>query len=224
MSQADRSRYYQTLKDAGVPLSKQYRDYTTEELKEAYDHLISQIAARAVAATPPAPEAPRSERNPDELPGERLNTQEEDEPIRVDEVGLIWYQEEVRKPSGAKPRGRRVLKYTDPGTVTEQRQSGDFVETFEVAGKQSIASEVKITLPSYQVGIYRDPKIPFKIHVYNGTRGFNLFEVQKFYGGADLVPMEIKRIYVANDLCYDIRTTIRAIENEHRQMQLTGRA
>jgi hypothetical protein len=37
------------------------------------------------------------------------------------------------------------------------------------------------------------------------------------------VPEECKRVYIENDLCYDIRTVIRAISNEHRQLQLMGR-
>ena len=84
-------------------------------------------------------------------------------------------------------------------------------------------AEVKITLPSYQVGIYKDPRFPFKIHCYNGREGFNLFEVQRYYGGAELVPEECKRVYIENDLCYDVRTVIRAIQSEHRQLQLIGR-
>jgi hypothetical protein len=58
------------------------------------------------------------------------------------------------------------------------------------------------------------------VHVYNDKQGFDLFEVQKYYGGAELVPTEIKRIYVENVLCYDIRTTVRAIQSEFRQLQL----
>ena len=83
-------------------------------------------------------------------------------------------------------------------------------------------NEVKITLPSYQVGVFLDPRFPFKIHTYNGAQGFDLFDIQKYYGGSDLVPSEIKRVYVSNDLCYDIRTTIRAIQNEAREIQLKG--
>jgi hypothetical protein len=98
------------------------------------------------------------------------------------------------------------------------------VETFEVSGTAARRpSEVKITLPSYQVGIYKDRRFPFKIHVYNGNQGFDLFEVQNYYGGAELVPTEVKRMYVENVLCYDIRTTVRAIQTEFRQLQLAGK-
>ena len=44
--------------------------------------------------------------------------------------------------------------------------------------------------------------------------------VQEFYGGAEMVPADIKRIYVSHMLCYDIRTVIRAIESEYRREQL----
>jgi len=100
--------------------------------------------------------------------------------------------------------------------------NGRYIETFEVAGSEQRSGEVKITMPSYQVGVFLDPRFPFKIHTYNGLRGFDLFDVQKFYGGGDLVPPSIKRVYIANDLCYDIRTTIRAVEEEYRQSQLKG--
>lgn len=174
--------------------------------------------------TPP-PVAPVAKANPDEMPGQRLNNAAELEPIRVDpDTGFVWYQEEVRKPAYPKPRGRRVLKYMDAGIKTETVQDGQYVETFEVAG-EGVArpSEAKITLPSYQVGIYKDRRFPFKIHVYNEIRGFDLFEVQNYYGGAELVPPDIKRIYVENVLCYDIRTTVQSIQREYRQLQLQGK-
>lgn len=167
---------------------------------------------------------PQRAADPNEMPGQRLNTQPEDLPIRIDEMGREWYQEEVRKPSYPKPRGRRVLKYMERGVKTETVQNGEYVETFEVAGVGAARpAEVKITLPSYQVGIYRDPRFPFKIHCYGDREGFDLFQVQDFYGGAELVPEVCKRIYVENDLCYDIRSVVRAIQNEHRQLQLMGK-
>jgi hypothetical protein len=178
-------------------------------------------------ARAPQPVAPVAERNPAEMPGQRLNQGDGSEltPIRTDENGLVWYQEEVRKPAFPKPRGRRVLKYMESGVKVETVQSGEYVETFEVADGRAARreSEVKITLPSYQVGIYKDKRFPWKIHVYNEVRGFDLFEVQNYYGGAELVPQEIKRMYVENVLCYDIRTTVRAVQTEYRQQQLQNR-
>lgn len=175
-------------------------------------------------APEPAPGPPvQTAADPDELPGQRLN-KGYDEPIRVDEQGRTWYQEEVRKPAYPKPRGRRVLKYMDTGVKTETVQNGEYVETFEVAGVgDPKPAEVKITLPSYQVGIYKDPRYPFRIHCYNEREGFDLFEVQDFYGGAELVPETVKRIYIENDLCYDIRSVVRTIAAEHRHLQLQGK-
>ena len=162
--------------------------------------------------------------DPNEMPGQRLNTQPEDEPIRIDELGRAWFQEEVRKPSYPKPRGRRVLKYMERGVKVDTVQNGEYVETFEVAGTGTPhPAEVKITLPSYQVGIYKDPRFPFRIHCYNDREGFNFFEVAEFYGGVELVPEACKRVYVENDLCYDIRSVVRAIQAEHRQLQLMGK-
>lgn len=263
MSQADKSAYFQALKAAGVEFTKHYREYTEQELGEAYQRL-QQAQQAEEAARPPAPPAPLidvsvpeeeapagffglgepepapvpeqtttptpapavqvRERDPNEVAGARLNTKEEWEPIRTDEHGRVWYQEEVLKPAFPKPRGRRVLQYTDTGTKRQTVKAGEFTETFEVAGDSRVASEVKITLPSYQVGIYKDPRFPFRVHVYNGKQGFDLFEVQNFYGGSELVPADIKRMYVENVLCYDVRTTIRSIQTEHRQNQLMRKA
>lgn len=171
------------------------------------------------------PDVPRmGDADPAEMPGQRLNTKSEEEPIRIDDMGRAWYQEEVKKPAYPKPRGRRVLKYMERGVETKTVQNGEYVETFEVAGEGTPRpAEVKITLPSYQVGIYKDPRFPFRIHCYNGREGFNLFEVDEYYGGAELVPEMCKRVYIENDLCYDVRSVVRAIQAEHRQLQLTGR-
>ena len=205
------------------------QQFDPDAMAAAYDDFVGHDEPK-VAPPPedPAPQTgtlpPLREANPEEMAGERQNSQPEDEPIRVDEQGRIWYQEEVRKPAFPKPRGRRVLKYMDSGVEKQVVKSGDYIEEFEVAGtKGSRPSEVKITLPSYQVGIYKDPRFPFRIHVYNDNQGFDLFEVQEFYGGPELVPAEAKRKYVENVLCYDIRTTVRAIESEFRRLQLAGK-
>lgn len=240
LGQQTKGRYYRALKAAGVPLEKHYREFSAEELIElagengVSPEPVEQSAPAApqaarVAVPPPVAAAPAvpapMPRDPNEMPGQRLNTKAEDEPIRVDENGLIWYQEEVLKPAAPRPRGRRVLKYLETGVEVETVQNGEYVEEFEVAGKGvGRPAEIKITLPSYQVGIYKDPRFPFKIHTYNGTQGFDLFEVEEYFGGSEMVPEDVKRMYVQNDLCYDIRTVIRAIQTEYRQMQLTGRA
>lgn len=186
---------------------------------------------------PPAPEAkpePKPKPEPEPKPvliggldprehaGVQQNAVAEDEVIEIDEHGNRWYQREVNKPGYAKPRGRRILRYEDPGVKIEHIKVGDYVETFEVAGDPKTArpAEVKITLPSYQTGIYQPPNMPFRVHTYQGARGFNMRDVQKYYGGRDLVPSTIKRTYVSTDLCYDIQSTIRTIENEYRERVL----
>lgn len=236
MSQSDKAFYYKALKEAGTEFDRHYREYSTAELKAAYDALppwqaverVDPVAPEPVVEEPvlrTSPAAPLKDRDPNEMAGQRLNSKDEDEPIRTDEQGRVWYQEEVTKPSYPKPRGRRVLTYMDSGVQQQTVTNGQYQETFEVAGDPSNArpAEVKITLPSYQVGIYRDPRFPFKVHTYNGLEGFDLFEVQEYWGGAELVPAEVKRIYVENVLCYDIRTTVRAIESEYRRLQLAGK-
>ncbi len=197
-----------------------------DALKAAYNAVVEEPEPDTVPLDEPvkAQYPMNNQADPEELPSQRLNTALPDDVIRVDDEGRMWYQEEVQKPAYPKPRGRRVLKYVEHGVKTETVQNGEYIETFEIAGEgPGRPAEVKITLPSYQVGIYKDPRFPFKIHCYNGREGFALFEVHEFYGGAELVPEMCKRIYIENDLCYDIRSVIRAIQAEHRQLQLTGR-
>lgn len=262
MSQTVKAAYFNALKTAGIKFDKHYREYSTQELKDAYLKLTGgpelevpdeeppdlpplpeQPAATGEAPPPgsffgldepepePAPqEPPRAPvavrpADPNEMAGQRQNSQGLDEPIRIDpETGREWYQEEVLKPAYPKPRGRRVLTYMESGVQEQQTRAGQFTETFEVAGDgPARVAEVKITLPSYQVGIYKDPRFPFKIHTYNQVEGFDLFEVREYYGGAELVPASCKLMYVENVLCYDIRSVVRSIEAEFRQLQLTGK-
>lgn len=230
MSQGDKSAYYRALKSAGVEFDKHYRDYTTSELQAAFDQLkdggmdieLQAPQEPAPVAVQPTPNIPVTARAADVLPGERALRDRE--PIRQDEQGLIWYQEEVRKPAYPKPRGRRVLRYLETGVKTQTVQTGEYTETFEISGDlRTREAEVKITLPSYQVGIYKDPRFDFLIHVYNEARGFDYFDINRYYGGAELVPDDIKKVYIQNVLCYDIRTVIRSITTEARRLQLTGK-
>ena len=242
MSHSDKSAYYQALKSLGREFDKPYNQYTTAELKEMCDAAGLSVALPA----PPPPrqrqrqsqpqpqyqepreepkfrmsDIPFSDEPVEQFAGELAYRNSEDAPVRRDSSGRVWFREEIRKPSIPKERRRRKIKYIDPGTKTISARVGEYTETFEVAGEGRRESEVSMTLPSYQVGIYLHPAFPFRIHCYNGVEGFDLFEVQEFYGAADLVPSEIKRIYVENDLCYDIRTTVRAINDEYRRNQLS---
>jgi hypothetical protein len=175
----------------------------------------------------PAPVAPPAPARPElgEMAGERLNTKSDEEILYVDEDGRAWLQKEVLKPAFPKPRGRRVLRYSDPGVVKQTVKDGEYTETFEVAGdsRNSTPSEIKITLPSYQVGICRDPRYPFRVVTYSGREGFHYLDVEEYYGGPELVPAVCKRMYVENALCYDMRSVIRAISEEYRALQLSGR-
>ena len=233
-----KSDLYNQLKGSGAELSRSFPDYTIDRLTEELEAAgIAPVVTgpeysesyEPPEQTTPDPEQPQvrlpvAPQDPEEMPAQRLNTGGSDEPIRVDEEGRIWYQEEVQKPAYPKPRGRRVLQYVDTGVKTETVQNGEYVETFEVAGVgEGRPAQIKITLPSYQVGIFKDPRFPFRIHTYNGRQGFALTEVQDYWGGAEMVPPSVKRVYVENDLCYEIRSVVQAIQAEHRQMQLTGR-
>lgn len=193
-------------------------------IQQGAPDLIMQRGAPEPIMKESAPEQHRSPTtqglDPDEHAGITLNTHVY-EPVEVDAAGNKWFQKEVRKPGYAKPRGRRVLREAEYESKKQKVQDGRYTESFEVAGEPTgRESEVKITLPSYQTGIYQAPNMPFKIHTYNGVRGFDLRDVQRYYGGSDLVPDTIKRCYVSTDLCFDITTTIRAIENEYRERVL----
>lgn len=248
MSQTEKAKYYKALQDRGVNFDKHYREYNTDELRQAYVTLTGDQSPLGVAEEPlddepstiedlppssffgldkaaadvaPPPAAPAV---PTEMAGVRQNTTGIDEVLRVDDQGRQWFQEEILKPASPRPRARRVLTYLETGVQEKQVKVGEYIETFEVAGEgPGRTAEVKITLPSYQVGIFKDPRFPFRVHTYNGRQGFDLNDVQDYYNGAELVPQEVKRIYVENVLCYDIRTTVRAIESEYRQMQLLGK-
>ena len=220
MSQGTKSQLYQELKSAGVVFDRHYREYSTDELQASVDLLRQQPGYVAPAPKPVEPQLRLRQAEPEYAAQRAYQRDDGEKPIRTDENGFIWFREEVKKPAFPKSRARRKLTYLEPGVTSQTVVNGKYVETFEVAGDEHRTGEVRITMPSYQVGVYLDPRFPFKVHVYNDNRGFDLFDVQKFYGGGDLVPQEIKRLYVANDLCYDIRTTIRAIQAEARQLQL----
>lgn len=240
MTQATKGALWQELKEAGVEFPRHYREYTMEQLQRVKNDLD----ARTAALNQPAirlPEPPRQQPRqpvpfavpeqqvrlekpvptPDTVAGLRQNTHGDLEPLRVEPNGRIWYQDEVQKRAFAAPRGRRIIRYNDPGVQMRTHVNPDgSSESFEMPGDRSVPSEAKITLPSHQVGIYRDRNSPFRVHTYAGQRGFDLFDVEEFYGGADLVPEGVKRIHVYTSLCYDIRTVIRAIKEEHRELVL----
>lgn len=178
--------------------------------------------------TPPEPAVdPRVKAVPSGLDpamhaGLTQNSHGEDEVVKIDEHGNRWFQLEVVKSGFPKTRVRRTLRQMDHAVREETVRVGDYTETFEVSGDvQNLEpTEIKVTLPTYQTGIFIAPGMPFRTHVYNGARGFNLFDVEKFYGGPDYVPHGVKRIYVGTDLCYDIQTVIHQIETEHRDLVL----
>jgi hypothetical protein len=294
MSQGSKSAYYRALKDSGATLTKHYREYTTDELRQLATAQGLQVAEPAPAdPLPPAPNemaevreqlnglagvvgklatlllaertqppipadysvqpgGPRAPQSPVPQPGTPvnpqvafakpepsapglvngvnplehagvlLNSKKQGEVLYVDEQGNEWYQPEVNKPGYAKGRVRRVYRDVASEMTTETIQVGNYIETFEVPddSRRTKTVEAKITLPSYQTGIFKAPGIPFKIHTYQGNRGFDWDDVVQFYGAPDLVPDTIKKVYVSSDLCFDIPTTKRAIDREYRERVL----
>ena len=243
MSQAEKGALWRELQERGVTLPKHYREYSTQQLRDAKAKLDAAQAPKPKPAPEPEivfPPAPAPVQEPvyaavpaptpvpvqgaSEHAGMTPSSHDPEAPIRIDpETGFEWYVDEVPKAALPRPRGRRLVRFenSDVKTVTINQGSGR-TESFEMPGERKYMSEARVTLPSHQVGIYKDPRYPFKIHVYNNERGFDLFEVEDFYNGVDLMPKEIKRKYVGQTLCYDMRTTIRAIEDEYRERALKG--
>ena len=226
MTQTDRAGLYAELKSAGVVFDRHYREYSLADLEQIAARLHEQPAYQhdTLAPAEPAeqPAAPVMGAPEEPMAGEHAYTHSDDEVIRVDAEGRQWYREEVLKPAIPSPRARRVLTYIDPGVAQRQVSSGQYVETFEVAGSATRTAEVKITMPSFQVGVFKDPRFPFKVHTYAGKQGFDYHDVVDFYGGSDLIPSGVKTTYVANDLCYDMRSVIRAIQSEYNRNQMKG--
>ena len=220
MSQMSRGELWRALNTSTEFVSaKPYREYTTAELQREFDRLRvgeSPLLGGAEASSIPL------KNEPEEIAGlHSINA--EATPIREDENGLVWYVDEVRKSAIPKPRARRVIKYNDPGfqTLRIENSRGDYHETIEMPGTRTRPSEAKITLPSYQVGIYKDPAMPFKIHIYNEKRGFDYFEVIDYFGGREaLVPSTVKRDYVSTTLVWDIQSTVDTIMSEYRERVL----
>jgi hypothetical protein len=198
---------------------------------------LAQLQVRQVTEPAPMPVEPAPEPrqpvaqdhatpalNMDEHAGVTQNTHGPNDPVRTDEHGNVWFRTEVRKPAHTKARGRRVQRYISAAVKQQTIKGSDgYTETFEVEGDRSgapVTTEVKVTLPSFQTGIYKAPHLPFKIHTYGGVTGFDLADVQRYYGSRELVPKEIKKTYVANDLCYDIQTVIEAVKQEYRERVL----
>ena len=186
--------------------------------------------AQTAPVAPPAQAAPTVKENVhgldlDKFAGITQNTHGPNDIVKIDEHGNQWLQVEVRKADGLKPRGRRVLRFENPAVkVSEVRGEDGTMESFEIpdTSKPTTPSEVRITLPSFQTGIYRSPSFPFRIHTYNGTRGFDLEDVQNYYGGKDLVPSSVKKMYVYTDLCYDIPSVVSTIREEHARLVLNN--
>ena len=189
--------------------------------------------SQTAPAAPPVPDVPAEPVVKESVHGLDLNkfagvTQNTHGPndiVKVDEFGNQWIQVEVRKADGLKPRGRRRLRFDNPAVrVSEVRGEDGTMESFEIpdVSKPTTPSEVRITLPSFQTGIYRSPSFPFRIHTYNGAQGFDLEDVQNYYGGRDLVPASVKKIYVYTDLCYDIPSVVSTIREEHARLVLNN--
>jgi len=164
---------------------------------------------------------PFSDRGADRA-GMTFNTHGPDDPLRVDSRCRIWFRDEVMKPAIPKRRMIRKVKAMSANveTIKTYRPDGGLDETFEIAGDDQREIEVRISMPSSQVGVYVDPRMPFKIHTYGGRRAFDYEEVMDYWGGRELVPSTVKTIYIDIDLCYTIDSVRDTIEREYRERVL----
>jgi hypothetical protein len=168
---------------------------------------------------------PYSDRAADRA-GLTFNTHGPNDPLRVDSRGMVWFKDEVAKPAIPKRRMRRKVKTVTANVeeIQTYRPDGGLDETFEIAGDEQHEIEIKISMPASQVGIYVDPRMPFKIHQYNGRRAFDHEEVIRYFGGSDFVPSTVKTIYIDIDYCYEITSVRDTIERIYREQTLRGLA
>ena len=246
MTQIERKALWDQLKEAGFTFTKHYRDYSVSELINELDTLRAEQARQRTARARTVADNPEEELQlsqediffqadldalretpADTVPGIRLNTHGDDKPVRIDPDGKVWYRDEVGKPATPVERGKRILDYIDPGvkTVHVRDGNGSVVESFEMPGDQKRIAQAKVSLPAYQTGLYRDPALLgeyFKIHTYRGKGVFDLFDVQKYFGGPRMVPQVCKRDYTDTVLGYDIESVLQAIQDEYREKLKNG--
>jgi hypothetical protein len=234
MTQEERKGLWDQLLAEGWSPTKHYRDHSVQELRDN----LAAVRRSKVTHNDPVSDGTEfrmqaeldalRETPADTVPGMRTNTHlASEKPIRIDDDGKIWYQDEIRKPGMAKERGKRHLTYTDPGvkTVHVRDANGSIVESFEMPGDDKKESRATIALPAYQIGLYRDPAVLgefFKIHVYNEQRVFDIFDVERYFGGRHMIPATCKRAYADTALGYDIDSVIQAIQDEYREKVLKG--
>ena len=244
MTQAERKALWDELKEAGFTFTKHYRDYSIPELQESVEQVRQRTAARARSVAE-NPEDELSfdfaqseiqfqadidilrEQPADRVPGLRTNTHAGEKPIRIDENGRVWLQDEIRKPSIPTERGKRVLDYVDPGvkTVHVRDGNGSIVESFEMPGDSKKISQARISLPAYQIGCFRDPALLgqfFKIHVYNEKMVFDFFDVERYFGGKHMIPQTVQREYTDTMLGFNIESVLQAIQDEYNDKILKG--
>lgn len=215
MAATTRSELWQKLKSINYPFSKPYKDYTVDELARINDALL----AHAEAATG----VQGRDKDESELPTQRRS--DELTPIRTDAQGRVWFQEEIHKSSLARPRGYRVFRELGSGVKEIQVEDGEgYTETIEVSDGTRKPLEVKVGIPTWQVGIYKDPQFPFRIVQYRDVRGFFRTDVDEFFGGPDVLPENVQTTYVGNLLCYPIREVVVAINREFNMLQKKGSA
>lgn len=190
-----------------------------------FEEGVEQNNIETVRATTPQAQAPR-DRRPDPV----LRPQVKEPPvpdglpegaIRADEAGRIWYREEIGPNiAGRKRLRKRVTQVVPENVEVKQIHNGEYIETVEVVGEGTRSLDAFVTMPTTQVGIFKDPRFPFKVFTYNGSLGFSYGDVNDYYGGLEFVPSTVKKKFVGNMLAYDMKSVISEIERKAREIQL----
>ncbi len=241
-----RGLLYKELRELGWEPSKQYREYSVGELQGIKDSMTQGSAGFAdftaegfedgVVKNGSAPRATSPQ--PQDIHDRRPELTKQSEPkeapipaglpegaIRADESGRVWYREEIGPNIAKNRRLRKRITQVVPQTVEVKKiQSGDYIETVEVVGEGTRSLDAFVTLPPTQVGIYSDPRFPFKIFTYNGALGFSYGDVNDYYGGVEFVPTTVKKKFVGNMLAYDIKSVISTVERKYRELMLSRSA
>lgn len=177
-------------------------------------------------ATSPQPQEPRDRRPVGQLkreaPEDKAPEGLPEGAIRADEHGRIWFREEIGPEIAKNRRLRKRITQVVPDKVeVKQIQAGDYIETIEVVGEGTRSLDAFITMPPTQVGIYLDPRFPWKVFTYNGSLGFSYGDVNAYYGGVEFVPSTVKKKFVGNMMAYDIKSAISTVERKYRELQLS---
>jgi hypothetical protein len=220
VSQTEKAALFKELQEAGTTFERHYREYTTAELQQAVDILRQRQGAQPVSQHVEPPEQPGLDERVQEEARPSFD-QVMDEADQTDEplpVAPVAHRHEAELP------GQRLNELAEDEPLRVDPETGFIWYQEEVAKPAFPKPRGRRILRYVDTGVKR-------VSAQNGdyTEEFEVAgdevrrEAEDYFGGYDMVPEGVKRIYVENVLCYDIRTVVRAIQFEYRQLQLAGK-